>query len=197
MGRRWSEANNHLTCITWHHTDAPYSFSASDSNGDEPFIKTFGSLLNCSGGILTIGQTRYRIHVKERHIVSAAEDLSENNEDNNNDSVRRNQPNGKLCRFFGIFVLKWCCLEYVRKWFLRIQSILWCAFKCCFEYHTEVHRQKKCQKKLNAFPALYSPIRWPRHVSILQHKVGKHPTAKHSYVRGSFISSKRSLGHTE
>ena len=48
------------------YSNAPYSFSAVDSNGDEPFIKTFGSLLNCSGGILTIGQTRYRIQVQQK-----------------------------------------------------------------------------------------------------------------------------------
>jgi hypothetical protein len=47
------------------YSDAPYLFSAVDSNGDEPFIKTFGSLLNCSGGILTIGVTRYRIQTQQ------------------------------------------------------------------------------------------------------------------------------------
>eukprot|EP00978_Attheya_sp_CCMP212_P009271 scaffold21931_cov33-Attheya_sp.AAC.1 len=39
-------------------------FFASDSNGDEPFVKTFGSLLHCSGGILRIGVTRYRIQTQ-------------------------------------------------------------------------------------------------------------------------------------
>lgn len=52
--------------------NAPYSFSAGDSNGDEPFIKTFGSLLNCSGGILTIGQTRYRIQVQAQQQLPPA-----------------------------------------------------------------------------------------------------------------------------
>eukprot|EP00978_Attheya_sp_CCMP212_P006194 scaffold13993_cov51-Attheya_sp.AAC.7 len=46
------------------YSDAPYLFSAVGSNGDEPFIKTFGTLLQCDGGILTIGQTRYRIQAQ-------------------------------------------------------------------------------------------------------------------------------------
>eukprot|EP00978_Attheya_sp_CCMP212_P028158 scaffold96531_cov91-Attheya_sp.AAC.1 len=39
-------------------------FIASDSNGDEPVVKTFGSLLHCSGGILRIRLTRYRIQAQ-------------------------------------------------------------------------------------------------------------------------------------
>ena len=48
------------------YSDPPYLFSASDLNGDEPYIKTFGSLLYFSGVMLSIGQTRYRIHVQEQ-----------------------------------------------------------------------------------------------------------------------------------
>ena len=43
--------------------DNPYSFSAVDSNGDELIIKTFGSLLHCDGGVLTIRGTDYRIEL--------------------------------------------------------------------------------------------------------------------------------------
>jgi hypothetical protein len=48
------------------YADAPYLFSAFDSNGDEPFIKTFGSLPHCDGGVLTIGQDRFRIRAQQQ-----------------------------------------------------------------------------------------------------------------------------------
>lgn len=47
----------------------PYSFVAVDASGNQPFIKTFGSLLYCAGGILEIQQSRYRIEV---HVHDAA-----------------------------------------------------------------------------------------------------------------------------
>ena len=43
----------------------PYSFNATRPNGKQPAIKTFGSLLGCQGGILTIGKTQYRIHIQQ------------------------------------------------------------------------------------------------------------------------------------
>lgn len=42
---------------------APYSFVAVDTSGNQPFVKTFGSLLYCDGGFLTIADVRYRIEV--------------------------------------------------------------------------------------------------------------------------------------
>ena len=41
-------------------------FSVFDSNGKEPMFKTFGSILGCNGGTLTINQRLYRIHVKQK-----------------------------------------------------------------------------------------------------------------------------------
>ena len=41
------------------------SCSALDSNGRVPTVPTFGSLLYCDGGIVTIGETRYRIQVQQ------------------------------------------------------------------------------------------------------------------------------------
>ena len=77
---KWGEGGAKQATIlspdTTQYFDAPCSFSASDSNGYEPFIKTFGSLLHCNGGILSIGQTCYRIHVQEQHAAAAPfEDL--------------------------------------------------------------------------------------------------------------------------
>ena len=63
------------------YADAPYSFSAVKANGKEPAIKTFGSLLHCGGGVLTIGETPYRVQ-------------------------KQQQPNGKLRCCFCILVLK-------------------------------------------------------------------------------------------
>lgn len=40
-----------------------YIFSAVDCKGDELVVTTFGSLLTCHGGILTIGKTRYEMQV--------------------------------------------------------------------------------------------------------------------------------------
>lgn len=45
------------------YSDAPYSFSATKADEKEPSIKTFGSLLGCNGGVLTISGVRYRIQV--------------------------------------------------------------------------------------------------------------------------------------
>jgi hypothetical protein len=45
------------------YTDA---FSAVKANNNEPFVKTFGSLIHCHGGILTIGQSRYRIRSQQQ-----------------------------------------------------------------------------------------------------------------------------------
>lgn len=58
------------------YSDAPYLFSADDSNGDEPFIKTFGTLLQCDGGILTVGQTRYRIQAQPQQKQTAGGEYS-------------------------------------------------------------------------------------------------------------------------
>jgi hypothetical protein len=64
---KWGEAQSTTVTLSTVYSDHPYSFHATtNSNGDEPFIKTYGSLLSCSGGILTIGTTRYRIQVEEQ-----------------------------------------------------------------------------------------------------------------------------------
>jgi hypothetical protein len=42
------------------------SFHATDSEGIEPFRETFGSLLGCNDGTLTIGEDKYRIQVQLR-----------------------------------------------------------------------------------------------------------------------------------
>jgi hypothetical protein len=39
---------------------SPYFFSAVKADPKKPFIETFGTLLNCSGGILTIAEIGYR-----------------------------------------------------------------------------------------------------------------------------------------
>ena len=67
---KWGEGGSKQTTAP-HSTPyliAPYSFSAVDSNGDEPFIKTFGSLLNCNDGILKIGKKRYLIRVQQQQL---------------------------------------------------------------------------------------------------------------------------------
>ena len=51
--------------VSTSYADPPYLFSAFNSNGVEPVIKTFGSLLHCDGGVLTIGGTQYRINVQQ------------------------------------------------------------------------------------------------------------------------------------
>jgi len=65
---KWGESGAKQTTapLSTLYTDSPYLFYAVDSNGDEPFIKTFGSLLHCDGGALTIGQIRYRIQVQKQ-----------------------------------------------------------------------------------------------------------------------------------
>ena len=55
----------------------PYQFHALDSDGAEPFIKTFGSLFGCDGGTLTIGDTHYRIQVKEQDRQDGKRQLEE------------------------------------------------------------------------------------------------------------------------
>ena len=62
---KWDNEETTATHSTLY-SDAPYSFSAIKTDQKEPFFKTFGSLLNCSGGILTIGQTRYRIQAQQQ-----------------------------------------------------------------------------------------------------------------------------------
>ena len=54
---KWGEGGSKQTIapLSALYSIAPYSFSAEDLNGDELFIKTFGSLPNCNGGVLTTG----------------------------------------------------------------------------------------------------------------------------------------------
>ncbi|KAL3906449.1 MAG: hypothetical protein SGILL_009266 [Bacillariaceae sp.] len=61
---KWGEGRAQQETIAG--LDASYtdSFLVLNSNGIEPFRKTFGSLLRCDGGVLTIGETSYRIQVK-------------------------------------------------------------------------------------------------------------------------------------
>eukprot|EP00978_Attheya_sp_CCMP212_P008979 scaffold21164_cov54-Attheya_sp.AAC.1 len=63
----WEERGGELTAPnTELYSSTPYSFWAVNSNGDAPLIKTFGSLLHCDGGILTISEARYRIQVQRQ-----------------------------------------------------------------------------------------------------------------------------------
>jgi hypothetical protein len=64
--------------------DASYTDTchATDSTGVEPLVKTYGTLLGCNGGTLTIQATRYRIQVIQK----------------------LQQANGKKCFRFGWFV---------------------------------------------------------------------------------------------
>ena len=59
----------------------PYSFSAVNANNKDPPIKTFGALLLCDEGILTIGSTPYRIQVQlqkqPRHDITHETNLIE------------------------------------------------------------------------------------------------------------------------
>jgi hypothetical protein len=91
---KWDSEETTATHSTLY-SDAPYSFSAVKADKKEPLIKTFGTLLNCSGGILTIGETRYRIQTR--------------------------QPNGKLRCCFCILVFK-CCFEYENVFYSLVRS---------------------------------------------------------------------------
>lgn len=51
-------------------SEDPYNLSAVDSNGDELVFKTFGTLLGCDGGTLTINEISYRIRVKQQQVSS-------------------------------------------------------------------------------------------------------------------------------
>jgi hypothetical protein len=64
--------------------DARYTdtFHATDSTGVEPLVKTYGTLLGCNGGTLTIQATRYHIQVIQK----------------------QQQANGKKCFRFGWLV---------------------------------------------------------------------------------------------
>ena len=62
---QWDSGGTAATPFTLY-SDAPYSLSAVQANQKEPFLKTFGSLLRCNGGILIIGQKRYRIQVQQQ-----------------------------------------------------------------------------------------------------------------------------------
>ncbi len=62
---KWESEETTATHSTVY-ADPPYSFFAVNANQKEPFIKTFGSLLHCDGGFLTIGGKRYIIQVKRQ-----------------------------------------------------------------------------------------------------------------------------------
>ena len=44
----------------------PYNFKAVNKSGKEPLIKTFGSLIRCDGGTLTMGENQFRIQLVEQ-----------------------------------------------------------------------------------------------------------------------------------
>jgi hypothetical protein len=62
---KWGEGGAQQTTagLSDDYTD---SFHAVDTGGAEPFCKKFGSLIHCHGGILTIGQSRYRIRSQQK-----------------------------------------------------------------------------------------------------------------------------------
>ncbi|KAL3909866.1 MAG: hypothetical protein SGILL_007918 [Bacillariaceae sp.] len=64
---KWGDGGANQTSggLTSSYSNAPYSFKVLDSNGVEPLIKTFGTLLSCDGGILTIAEKRYRIRAQQ------------------------------------------------------------------------------------------------------------------------------------
>ena len=66
---KWGEGGARQTTApqTALYSDNPYNFAACDAIGEILFIKTFGTLLGCDGGILTIGGRRYRIQAKQQH----------------------------------------------------------------------------------------------------------------------------------
>jgi hypothetical protein len=61
---KWDSEETTATHSTLY-SDAPYSFSVVKADRKEPFIKTFGTLIHCNAGILTIGETRYRIQAQQ------------------------------------------------------------------------------------------------------------------------------------
>eukprot|EP00978_Attheya_sp_CCMP212_P037762 scaffold181109_cov87-Attheya_sp.AAC.1 len=64
---KWDKRGGELTApYSALYSSTPYFFWAVNSNGDDPSIKTFGSLLHCEGGILTIKEANYRILVQRQ-----------------------------------------------------------------------------------------------------------------------------------
>ena len=63
---KWDNEDETFATDSTRYTGDPYFFSAVRANGREPSIKTFGSLLGCNGGTLTIGGIRYRIHAQQQ-----------------------------------------------------------------------------------------------------------------------------------
>jgi hypothetical protein len=79
------------------YTTPPYNIHATNSTGGEPFFKTFGALLGCSGGTMTMNQTEYlnQVHGQEGPTIG----------------VPPQETNGKLRCCFCTLVFK-CCFEY-------------------------------------------------------------------------------------
>lgn len=57
---KWGDGGAKQTSATAG-TDYPSFFSVADANGEDPLVKTYGTLLGCNDGTLTIGDTSYRI----------------------------------------------------------------------------------------------------------------------------------------
>jgi hypothetical protein len=76
---------------------APYNIHATNTTGREPSFKTFGSLLGCDDGEMTINKTTYRIQVDRQEGPTIG--------------VPPEQTTGKLRCCFCILVFK-CCFEY-------------------------------------------------------------------------------------
>ena len=56
----------------------PYYFHAEDSNEAVPIVKAFSTLVACDEGILTIGDTRYRIKVIQQQENGEKSSISNN-----------------------------------------------------------------------------------------------------------------------
>ena len=59
---KWGDDVTHAPQISEYNI-APYNILATNKTGQEPIFKTFGSLLGCDDGEMTINQTTYRIQV--------------------------------------------------------------------------------------------------------------------------------------
>ena len=62
---KWESEETKATHSTLY-SGEPYFFRAFNSTGVEPTFKTFGSLLGCHGGVLMIGQIRYRVQAQQQ-----------------------------------------------------------------------------------------------------------------------------------
>ena len=66
---KWGQdgAQQTTASLSTSYADQPYELAALDSSGNELVFQTFGSLLGCNGGRMTLRGSRYQIQVEQPH----------------------------------------------------------------------------------------------------------------------------------